>query len=575
MNNAAFDLSKVKRENILNEFNFRQVREDILGGITAAVVSLPLALAFGVASGAGAEAGLYGAIIIGFFAAIFGGTPTLISEPTGPMTVVMTAVIAGLIASNPEKGMAMAFTVVMLAGVFQIILGSLRLGRYLTMMPYSVISGFMSGIGVILIVFQLPNFLGQDASGSVASLVFQIPNMLANVDFKELTLGVSTLLVLFFTPKKIKRAVPAEIIALVFASLVALYVFDDNVNLIGDITFGLPTLYYPTFTAAELQTMFVSGLMLGALGCIDSLLTAVIADNLTRHDHKSDKELIGQGCANCISGIFGGLPGAGATMGTVVNIQLGARSAFSGVTRAVALTLMVVILADLVKYIPMAVLAAIAIKVGLNILDWSFVKRAHRVSFPAALVMYSVLLLTVFVDLIVAVGVGVFIANLITIRKLSEIQEKNIQLISDSDNQITLTQAERSLLQEANLHKHTLVVYLSGPMMFGVSRALRQKTKAIDSAQALVIDLSDVPLMDATVAVAVENMVLEATAKSIPTWIVSSSEKRTCTATAHLFEQCSTISSVKIVTSRLQAIKEVSELPKAELEAVEVALNEA
>lgn len=507
---------------IFNDFNLGQIRSDILGGFTTAIVSLPLALAFGVSSGAGAEAGLYGAILIGLFAAMFGGTPTLISEPTGPMTVVMTAVIAGMIAANPENGMAMAFTVVMIAGVSQIIFGSLRLGRYITLMPYSVVSGFMSGIGVLLIIFQMPNFLGHGtAGGDVFAILQEIPRQIHRADLSEILLGSIALAILFFTPKRITSILPPQIIALVICTVLSVSLLSSvEVRRIGEISFGLPSVYFPTFTTSELQTMLLSGLMLGALGCIDSLLTAVIAESLTRKEHKSDKELIAQGIANTISGIFGGLPGAGATMGTVVNVQVGARSAYSGVVRAVVLFVVVAGAADLVQFIPMAVLAAIAIKVGLNILDWSFVKRAHRISKAAALVMYCVMLLTVFVDLVVAVGVGMFIANLLTIERLSKVQEKNIQMVSDADDRVPLTTKEKELFAQANQKAFTLLVYLSGPMMFGISRALQRESSAIDNAEVMVLDLTDVPFIDPTIAVAIENMLLEASNKNIPIWVV-------------------------------------------------------
>ncbi len=505
-----------------NDFNLKQLRCDFMGGITAAIVSLPLALAFGAASGAGPEAGLYGAIIVGLFAALFGGTPTLISEPTGPMTVVMTAVVASMIAANPENGLAMAFTVVMIAGAVQILLGSLRLGHYLTLMPYSVISGFMSGIGVILIVMQLPTFLGnENVKGNVAEIIFQFPALFSDIHLSEMTLGLLALAILFFTPTRIKSILPAQLIALVVATLISLWFFSSaDLKRIGSISFGLPSLHLPTFTTSELQTMLVNGLMLGALGCIDSLLTAVISDSLTRQQHRSDKELIGQGIANTLSGLFGGLPGAGATMGTVVNIQAGARSAWSGVIRALSLLVFAFGASQLVQHIPMAVLAAIALYVGINILDWSFVKRAHRISKPATFIMYSVLLLTVFVDLIVAVGIGMFIANLITVEKLSNLQKNNIQLISDTDDKIPLKPDEKILFEKIIQIRKTLLVYLSGPMIFGVSNALRREAQAIDKAEALIVDLSDVSFMDATMSLAIENMLDAAIEKHVPVVVI-------------------------------------------------------
>jgi len=475
---------------ITNRIHFDNLRGDIFGGLTAAIVSLPLALAFGVASGAGAIAGLYGAVCVGFFAALFGGTPTLISEPTGPMTVVMTAIVASLTAKNPELGLPMAFTVVMLAGIFQILFGIFKMGKYITLMPYSVISGFMSGIGVILIILQIPPFLGQAApKGGVLGTVQKIPELLSNINPPEAILGAITLAIIFLMPSKFKRFVPPQLLALVIGTLISLFFFQGaEIRRIGDIPVGLPTLQMPTFSAAQMITMLVDGAVLGMLGCIDTLLTAVIADSLTRTEHKSNKELIGQGIGNLVSGICGGLPGAGATMGTVVNIQTGATTALSGITRALILLVVVLWAAGLTKSIPMAVLAGIALKVGIDILDWSFLKRSHKISLKGTLIMYGVLLLTVFVDLIVAVGVGVFIANILTIDRLSELQAQEVKTITDNDDEILLSPEEKRLLNQAN--GRIILFYLSGPMIFGVSKAIAREHTAMKEADVLILDLS-------------------------------------------------------------------------------------
>lgn len=321
---------------ILNDIRFDNLRGDLFGGITTAIISLPLALTFGVASGAGAAAGLYGAVIVGLFAALFGGTSTLISEPTGPMTVVMTAIVTAMIATNPDNGLAMAFTVVMIAGLVQVLLGLLRLGRYITLMPYSVISGFMSGIGVILIILQLAPFLGQPSPpGGVLGTLRNLPTLLQQINPIETGLGILTLSILFLMPRHLRRYAPPQLVALVIGTVVSLLLFADaDIRRIGVIPTGLPALVLPTFTPEQITVMILDGIVLGVLGCIDTLLTAVIADSLTRTDHDSNKELIGQGIGNLMSGLFGGLPGAGATMGTVVNIQTGARSALAGLTRA-------------------------------------------------------------------------------------------------------------------------------------------------------------------------------------------------------------------------------------------------
>ncbi len=510
---------------LFNYIRFDNLRGDIFGGVTAAIISLPLALAFGVASGAGPAAGLYGAVFVGLFAALFGGTPTLISEPTGPMTVVMTAVLTTLIATNPDNGLAMAFTVVMIAGVFQIILGTLKLGKYITLMPYSVISGFMSGIGIILIILQIAPLLGQASPpGGVIGTLKHLPELWSNMKPAETILGLLTLAILFFMPKKIGRYAPPQLLVLIVGSIVSVTLLADyEIRRIGEIPLGLPSIQVPTFTSAQLTTMILDGIVLGMLGCIDSLLTSVIADSLTRTEHKSNRELIGQGLGNLTSGLLGGLPGAGATMGTVVNIQTGARTALSGITRALILLVVILGAAKLTTNIPLAVLAGIALKVGFNILDWSFLKRAHRVSWTPTLIMYGVMLLTVFVDLIVAVGLGVFIANIVTIERLSELQSKNVKAISDADDDVPLSAEEKQLLDKAD--GRMLLVYLSGPMIFGVSKAIARENAAIQRYESIVIDLSDVPLIDATISLAIENAIKDAVEQEREVFIVSPSEQ--------------------------------------------------
>jgi len=515
---------------VLNHISTTNIKGDLFGGVTAAIVALPLALAFGVAAfGAnpgGASAGLWGAVLVGLFAALFGGTPSLISEPTGPMTVVFTAVIASLTARNPETGLAMAFTVVMLAGVLQIAFGFLKLGRYITQMPYTVISGFMSGIGIILVVLQVGPFLGQAIpKGGVLGTLNALPQLLANARPSEVILAVITLAILWLTPAAVKKIAPPQLIALVVGTLLSLTLLtggSEGIRRIGELASGFPQLRVPYFELDDLRVIFVDAAVLGMLGCIDALLTAVIADSITRTEHDSNKELIGQGLGNLVSGLFGGLPGAGATMGTVVNIQAGGRSALSGISRA--LILMVVILAfkDLASEIPQAVLAGIALKVGVDIVDWGFLKRAHLISIKGALIMYLVIILTVLVDLIAAVGIGVFIANILTIDKMSALQAKSVKSVSTGDGDLMLPDDEKALLDQGK--GQVLLFQLNGAMIFGVAKAISREHNAIGDCKAVIFDLSEVSHLGVTAALAVENAVEEAIEKGRQVFVVGAAD---------------------------------------------------
>ncbi|MEM9090233.1 MAG: SulP family inorganic anion transporter [Cyanobacteria bacterium P01_F01_bin.53] len=522
---AASTMQKAKERpyKITNRIHFRNIRGDLFGGLTAAVIALPMALAFGLASGAGPVAGLYGAILVGFFAALFGGTPTLISEPTGPMTVVITGVIASLIAAEgQEVGMAMAFTVVMMAGVLQIAIGVLKLGKYVTLMPYNVVSGFMSGIGIILIILQIGPMLGQAGpKGGVLGTLQSLPSLIAGAQPFDLILALMTVLMILYFPKGLRKFAPPQLVAMIIGTVLSLTLLNggEEMRRIGEIPLALPTLHVPTFSGAQMRNMLIDAIVLGILGSIDALLTSVVADSLTRTEHDSNKELVGQGIGNIVSGVFGGLPGAGATMGTVVNIKAGGRTALSGLARAVILLVVVLGASGLTRNIPLAVLAGIIIKVGIDIIDWGFLKRAHYISRKSAAIMYGVIFLTVFVDLVVAVGVGIFVANILTIEKLSELRsDKGVTAVTDSDDAISLTETEQSLLDQGN--DRILLFSLSGPMIFGVAKAIARQREAVQRCKAMVLDISEVPHLGVTTSLSLENAIKEASESDTDIYIV-------------------------------------------------------
>lgn len=500
----------------LERYSQRAPLQDALGGLTAAIVSLPMALAFGTVSGLGAEAGLYGAIIVGLTAAVFGSTRVLISEPTGPMTVMMTAIVAHGVAMDPARGVELAFVVVILAGAFQIVFGKLRLGRYITMMPYGVISGFMSGIGVLLVVQQFPGMLGLTSGQELIHTFRGVTENLTVADHLETAVGIGVFVVLMAYPKALRRYLPPQLLALVLGLIASVLISagmgpeaSAGLQTIGQMDIGLPRPHVPAVPFDVLGTILIDAVLLGLLGSIDTLLTATISDNLSNTHHDSDRELVGQGVGNFLSGLFGGLPGAGATMGTVVTIQTGARSPLAGIVRTLVLIVSVAVFSPVLALIPLAVLSAIAVKVGIDILDWSFLGRAHHISRSTTAIMYLVLGLTVFVDLIVAVGVGVFIANILTIERLSQSTSTRVTSIGVAGDPVQLSPDEREKL--AASEGRIVFLELSGPMIFGVAQALARESAAVTpEVEVLVIDLETVPLLDTTISLQLENVITSA-----------------------------------------------------------------
>lgn len=497
--------------NFINGFNTNNIRGDIYGGITAAVVALPLALAMGVSSGAGPVAGLYGAILVGFFAAVFGGTPAQVSGPTGPMTVVMAAIFTQYTAMFPEDpahGAALAFTVVIMGGLLQIVFGFLKVGKFIELVPHPVVSGFMSGIGVIIILLQLPPLLGFDAQPGPMASIQVLPAAFNNLVSDAVILGIISLAIVYFMPSKINKLIPSPLVALIVGTLTyVIFMSGGDASILGDIPTGLPDLQMPTYELALLPEMFKSALTLAALGSIDSLLTSLVADNVTRTYHKSDRELIGQGIGNTIAGFFGGLPGAGATMRTVVNVKAGGKTPISGALHAVVLLAIVLGAGGMASYIPHAVLAGILIKVGTDIIDWDYLKRLHTAPKAGVAMMLTVLLMTVFIDLIMAVAVGMAMAGMVFMKRMVDLQLESISTIRDVDEDTPLSEEEAEIIKQAD--GRILLFHLGGPMSFGAAKGMARQLSQFDEYDVLVLELTDVPQIDFTATRALFDMVYD------------------------------------------------------------------
>jgi SulP family sulfate permease len=486
----------------IHGLHFNNLRGDVYGGLVAAVVALPLSLAFGVASGLGAIAGLYGAIFVGFFAALFGGTPAQVSGPTGPMTVVMAGIVAS---STGDPGMALV--AVIFGGALQILLGLSQVGQYIALVPYPVISGFMSGIGCIILIIQLPPMVGQPAhpEGVLATLK-ALPEALSHPTWDAIIGGSLALFIVALTPSKIAKLAPPPLLALLIMTP-ASYFLLPNAPVIGEVPRGFPTPAFPNFAWEGLTGVLEAAVVLALLGAIDSLLTSLVCDNMTRTQHDSDRELIGQGIGNMAAGFFGGIPGAGATMRSVANIKTGGRTPISGALHALVLLAVLLGLSPLAEKIPLAVLGGILFKVGIDIVDWRFLQHIAKAPRVDVLIMTVVLITTVFLDLITAVVVGIVLASLFFVKRMADLELANLHFITDASASAPLLPEEAALLEQAN--GRILLIHVDGPMSFGSAKNMVRRldsVKGFNTFSNVVLDLSKVPSIDGTAALAVEDM---------------------------------------------------------------------
>jgi SulP family sulfate permease len=466
-------------------------------------------MAFGVTSGAGAIAGLWGAIVLGLIAAPLGGTPSQVSGPTGPMTVIMAGIIATMVQTyGTGTGLALAFTVALVAGLFQVIFGVLRLGQFIVQMPYSVISGFMSGIGGIVLVLQLPVMLGLSLRGSVPEILGGVWQELGSVNGIALSIGLITFALVRLYPKRFNSVLPGPLVALVLVTAISTLVTPDALPRLGEIPQGLPELRWPQLGIGDVRVLGGYALTLAVLGSIDSLLTSLVADNITRTQHDSDRELIGQGLGNMAAALLGGLPGAGATMRTVTNVQAGGRTPLSGIVHSLVLLVVTLGAGGLASVIPLAVLGGILVNVGIEIVDWNFLRRAPRLSVMATALMWLVLLLTIFWDLVTAVVVGVFIANVLTIKGQAEALERKTRRFEGGRHYEDLDGQEQALLQQ--LGSDVVLLSLQGPLSFGASRYLTQLLTVSAVYRTMLLDLGAVTNLDVTAALAIDSLCRDA-----------------------------------------------------------------
>ncbi len=485
----------------VSEYGFDGVRGDVLGGITAAIVSLPVALAFGLAAGLGPAAGIYGAISVGFFAAVFGGTKSLISGPTGSMTVAMAVIVE----TNADN-IAEAFTIVVMAGMFQILFGLLRIGRFVTYTPYSVISGFMTGVGVIIILVQTLPFMGAEvAAGGPIGTLRNLTSIFDDFESNALGIAAITLVVAVLWPNKFDRYLPSTLVALGVGTLVSV-VWLTEAPTIGTIPTDLPALAMPDFAPEVLVRSIEPAIVIALVGSADTLLTALVADSMTRSRHDPSRELLSQGIGNVFTAFIQGLPGSGATPSTVANARAGGRTFVSGVMSVAILVVLVLMLGEYVASIPNAVLAGILVKVALDTIDWRFVTRIHRVQREHMVVMLLTLGLTVFLDLVAAVAVGMIAAAVTSSRQFERLEMDSVVSVpildqvffgtvgDDDDEDIYTARVGLVAL------RGTFTVASSSKLIDTIGEDLREH-------EVVILDFTDTVYIDDSAALVVEQLI--------------------------------------------------------------------
>jgi len=499
---------------LVHNWRFNNLRGDVFGGITAGIVALPLALAFGVQSGAGPVAGLYGAIVLGIFAATFGGTSSQVSGPTGPMTVVAALVVIKAIEEygSLEAGMGFIICIFLLAGVVQILFGVLKLGTYIKYIPYPVVSGFMSGIGGIIILLQIYPFFGQTSPKKVLDVITNIVDVIPIINWEAMIIASSTIAIIYLFPK-ITKAIPSTLVALISMTIVTTFI-GLEVPVIGTIPSSLPELKIGAIAsihASDITLIIELALTLALLGAIDSLLTSVIADNITKTKHHSNRELVGQGIGNIMASCIGGLPGAGATMRTLVNINAGGQTPLSGVIHGVLLLAILLGLGNYAQVIPIPVLAGILITVGVGIIDYKGFRHITSVPRTDAVVMLIVLGMTMFVDLIQAVAVGLILSSILFMKQMSDQLGSEVKILPIKEN---CRQWWKENIPDSIADK-IYVKHFPGPIFFGFAPALQAMAESLPDIRVVIFRMMNVPNIDQTGLYALEEVVLSLEKRNI------------------------------------------------------------
>ena len=486
-------------------YSFQSMFGDVLGGITAAVVGLPVALAFGVSSGLGAAAGIYGAVAVGFFAAVFGGTRSLISGPTGSMTVAMAVIV-----TSYANNIGQAFTIVIMAGLIQMLFGFLRIGRFVTYTPYSVIAGFMTGVGIIILSVQILPFMGAPPiTGGPPEAIRNFSTIIDHFDVTAVAIAGATLGAALLWPSRFEKYLPSTLVALFVGVIVTVFWF-SNAPTIGAVPTDLPAVTLPALSFDALVRAIEPAMILALVGSADTLLTALVGDSMTRARHDPNKELFAQGLGAVVTGFIQGLPGSGATPSTIANIRAGGSTVVSGVIAVAVLVVMIMLMADYVAKIPNALLAGVLMKVALDTMEWRFVTRLLRIQREHMVVMLLTLGLTVFLDLLTAIAAGMIAAAVTSARQFERLELDSVVSVPILDQSFFGGRAREDDLE--GFEARVGLVALRGSFTVASSRKLLDTIgEDIREHEVVILDFSNTVYMDESAAMVIERLIETAT----------------------------------------------------------------
>jgi len=499
------------------DYSLSDLWQDALGGTTAMFVALPLAVAYGVVSGLGAAAGLYGAVAVGLFTALFGGTSTQISGPTAPMAIIMAVIV-----TDYSNTLSEALLIVMLAGVLQMVIGLLRLGRFVAYTPYTVVASFMTAIGILVMAIQVLPLLGSaPASGGVIGMLSGLPDALRTVNYSALAIGCATLGVAITWPSRLHRYLPRTLAGLAAGTALGVLWLGDA-PVLGPVptTLMVPDLTLPSinFLLDALQP----ALLLASIGSIVSLLTALAADSLTRTSHDPERELVSQGLGNLAAGLIGGLPGAGTPVYTVANIRAGGRTRVSGLICALLLLALLLGLAPYADPIPLAALAGVLFKVGWDLVDWSLLMRLRKLRGEYAVTIVVTTLIAVFIGPIMAVVLGMIISFLAGALRVGQLELDSVISVPLLDSVFLYDDDEPEDADPFSARVGMLV--LKGNLTVASSKKL-VRIISIDllEHEVVILDFAGVTFMDDSAATVVRQLIDLAANEGTPTIVTGSS----------------------------------------------------